>query len=95
MCDEIENKIINRYFYNDIVSLAKTKFGNTIAASSIIDCILSIIAMNKSIIPVAANGSDFNQDSKMAELHEKISTSIVMSIGYGGSFGGVVLSYDI
>lgn len=93
--DEIENKIINRYFYNDIVSLAKTKFGNTIAASSIIDCILSITAMNKSIIPVAANGSDFNQDSKMAELHEKISTSIVMSIGYGGSFGGVVLSYDI
>lgn len=94
--DTYEANTINAVFKKDrpLVSAFKPLLGHNLGGSSLLESIISLMALSKNIIPTTLNCENFDENFKIAIVRENMKKTVKiiakMSCGFAG-FSGVVI----
>lgn len=99
--DEIEAEAIRTVFGDDstspAVSSTKSVHGHLLGATSALECLITVVAMNNSIMPASAHMGEPDEKCRLNHVGElprkdcRIDTAVSFSCGFGGTNAALVI----
>jgi len=100
--DEIEARSLGEVFGTSLkaaaVSSTKSVHGHLLGATSALECLITVLAMNESILPASAHLGEVDQDCPLNHVGEsprasRIDVALSFSCGFGGTNSALVIGH--